>query len=114
MNKQPPRIAQFTAIKGRKIPNWPYKAGENFSTTISTNCTIPAMMAINMMNRKKDKSIVDMPAEIQISAPSFKTNSFKIQLKGTVTPNTNTTAAPRPTAVLTFLETARKEHIPKK
>jgi hypothetical protein len=67
-----------------------------------------------MMKRRKDKSIVAMLAEIQVKAPSFKTNSFKIQLKGTVTPNTKTTAAPRPTAVLTFLETARKEHIPKK
>jgi hypothetical protein len=29
-------------------------------------------------------------------------------------PNTNTTAAPRPIAVSTFLETAKKEHMPKK
>jgi hypothetical protein len=29
-------------------------------------------------------------------------------------PNTKTTAAPKPMAVLTFLETAKYEHIPKK
>ena len=35
MKRDPPKIAQFTAINGRKIPNEPYKAGENFSTIIS-------------------------------------------------------------------------------
>ena len=33
-----------------------YNDGENFSTTISTNCTIVAMVAINMINDKKLKS----------------------------------------------------------
>ena len=37
INKEPPNMAQFTAIKGRKIPKAPYKAGANFSTIISTN-----------------------------------------------------------------------------
>lgn len=33
---------------------------------------------------------------------------------GTVTNNTNVTASPKPKDVFTFLETAKKEHIPKK
>lgn len=49
-------------------------------------------------------------AEIQVNAPSFNTNSLRIQLKGTVTPNTNTTAAPRPTAVLTFGNGKKRAH----
>jgi hypothetical protein len=35
-------------------------------------------------------------------------------LSGQVRPRTKTTAAPIPMAVSTFLETARKEHIPRK
>lgn len=31
-------MAQFTAIRGRKIPNDEYKVGANFSTIISTSC----------------------------------------------------------------------------
>ena len=40
MNKLPPKMAQFTAIKGKKIPSELYSEGENFSTTIYTNCKI--------------------------------------------------------------------------
>ena len=56
INKLPPKIAQFTAINGKKIPNELYNDGENFSTIISTNCTIVAMVAINIINDKKLKS----------------------------------------------------------
>jgi hypothetical protein len=72
------------------------------------------MMAMNIMNLRKDRSIVAKLADNQVNAPSFNTNSFNIQLNGTVTPSTNTPAAPSPIAVLTFFDTARKEHIPKK
>ena len=37
INNEDPRIAQFTAISGKNIPNDPYNAGENFSIVISTN-----------------------------------------------------------------------------
>ena len=37
INNEPPKMAQFTAISGKKIPSEPYRAGENFSTIISTN-----------------------------------------------------------------------------
>lgn len=37
INNDPPRMAQFTAISGRKIPSEEYSVGENFSTIISTN-----------------------------------------------------------------------------
>ena len=56
MNKDPPKIAQFTAINGKKIPKELYNEGANFSTIISTNCTMVAMVAINMINDKKLKS----------------------------------------------------------
>ncbi len=50
----------------------------------------------------------------QVNAPGLSTYSWIIQLRGTVTPNTNTTAIPRPKAVFTFFEIARNEHMPKK
>ena len=34
MNSEPPRIAQFTAIRGKKIPNAVDRPCENFSTVI--------------------------------------------------------------------------------
>ena len=37
INKDEPKIAQLTAIKGKNKPKDPYKAGENFSISISTN-----------------------------------------------------------------------------
>ena len=43
-----------------------------------------------------------------------KYNDPKTSSRGTVTVKTKITAAPSPTAVLTFFETARYEHIPKK
>ena len=56
------------------IPNWLYKAGANFSTIISTSCTMAAMMAINMMRLRKLRS---MPAasspSSQVKAPAFST-----------------------------------------
>ena len=61
INNDPPRIAQFTVISGKKIPNELYSDGENFSTTISTNCTKAAMVDINMINLRKVKSIPKNP-----------------------------------------------------
>lgn len=46
INKVPPKIEQFTVIKGKKIPKDMYKAGENFSIIISTNCTKAAITPI--------------------------------------------------------------------
>ena len=71
MNKDPPKIAQFTAIKGRKIPNAPYKAGANFSTIISTNWTIEAITAINIIKLKKSKFNSAYLGPTHESAPSF-------------------------------------------
>ncbi len=48
-------MAQFTAIRGKKIPKELYREGLNFSTTISTNCTIVAMVAMNNIKDKKLK-----------------------------------------------------------
>ena len=56
MNNDPPKIAQLTAINGKNIPNELYNEGENFSTIISTNCTIVAIVAINIIKDRKPKS----------------------------------------------------------
>ena len=56
INKDPPKIAQFTAIRGKNIPSELYKDGLNFSTIISTSCTIVAIVAINIIKDKKLKS----------------------------------------------------------
>ena len=63
-------MAQFTAISGKKIPNELYKEGENFSTIISTNCTMVAMVAMNMINDKKLKSYSAYSGPNQANAPS--------------------------------------------
>ena len=44
----------------------------------------------------------------------LKSTEINIWFSGQVMPRTKMTAKPRPTAVSTFLETARKEHIPRK
>jgi hypothetical protein len=69
IKSEPPKIAQFTAIRGRKIPSELYKAGENFSMIISTNCVIEAIVAINIMKLKKLRSISAKEGEIQLNAP---------------------------------------------
>jgi hypothetical protein len=61
MKSAPPRIAQFTAINGKKIPSELYRADENFSITISTNCTMDAITAINMIKERKLRSTSARP-----------------------------------------------------
>lgn len=100
MNKEPPRIAQFTVINGKKIPKEVYNAGEIFSTIISTSCTIEAITAIKRIKRKKVRSIPKIPF-------SLNNHSLIIQLIGIVIPSTKITASPRPKAVVTVLETAK-------
>ena len=73
INKDPPNIAQFTAIRGRNIPNEAYNEGAYFSTTISTSCTKEAITAINIINERKLKLIEPKSAPNQDRAPSFKT-----------------------------------------
>jgi hypothetical protein len=51
---------------------------------------------------------------IQASAPSLRSSEMIAWLSGTQTASTKMTAAPRPMAVSTFFETARKEHMPRK
>ena len=64
-------MAQFTAINGKKIPNELYNDGENFSTIISTSCTMVAIVAMNMINDKKLKSYAAYSGPNQTNAPSF-------------------------------------------
>ena len=88
MKSEPPKIAQFTVINGKKIPRELYNEGENFSTTISTNCTIEAITAMKRINLKKVKSVPKIP-------PSPSKNSLITQLIGMVIPKTKITAKPR-------------------
>ena len=53
INKEDPRIAQLTAIRGKKIPNELYKDGLSLSKSISTSWTDAAIVAINVINVKK-------------------------------------------------------------
>jgi len=62
---------------------------------------------MNKMNLKKEKSKPKGPV-------SDNKYSLISQLIGIVIPKTKITANPRPKAVFTVLETAKKEHIPKK
>lgn len=106
INREPPKMAQFTVINGRNIPSELYSAGEVFSITISTNCTIDAMTAMNKINRKKVKSIPP--------SASSKRKVLINQLIGIVIPKTKITAKPNPNAVFSVFDTAKNEHIPKK
>ena len=51
---------------------------------------------------------------INTALAAFKMFSWINQFNGTVIVRTKITAAPRPIAVDTFFETAKKEHMPKK
>lgn len=101
MKRELPKIAQFTVIKGKKMPNELYSVGEDFSMTISTNCTIAAIVEINKINRKNDRFTSFM---IALSANMYWSIN---QLIGVVINNTKITAMPNPRAVLTVFDTAK-------
>jgi hypothetical protein len=71
-----------------------------------------AITAIKVMNFKKLKSMDSRPAHRKAPGDSRYLNTS--QLTGAVIERTKTTANPRPIAVSMFLDTATKEHIPKK
>lgn len=73
MNREHPKIAQFTAMSGRKIPNDAYKAGLYFSITISTTCTMAAMMAMKSIRLKNSRSILANTGLIHAKAPADNT-----------------------------------------
>lgn len=100
-------MEQFTAIRGRKIPKAPYNSGDSFSTNISTNCVMDAMVAMNIIKARKLKSTLAKDGLIQARDPSLRTLLRSNQFSGTVITITNITATPSPKAVLTFLETAK-------
>ena len=70
------------------------------------------MVAINIMNERKLKSSVSLPStpyfgSNQTKAPSCNKYWSNNQFNGTVTAKTKITAAPKPTAVVTFFDTAK-------
>ena len=56
MKSEPPRIAQLTAIRGRKIPREAYRLGRNLSTIISTSWVNAATTAMKMIRARKLRS----------------------------------------------------------
>ena len=65
------------------------------------------MIAMNRINDKKLKSYSAYSGPNHTNAPGCNIYWSNNQFKGTVTANTKITAAPKPTAVVTFLDTAR-------
>ncbi len=114
MNSEAPIIAQLTAINGKKIPSELYNDGKNFSIIISTNCTIAAITAINIIKLKNPRSTLASEGLIKDKAPGDKRYLLIKKLTGTVMIKTKITAIPNPLLVLTVLETAKYEHIPRK
>ena len=70
MNSEPPSMAQFTAISGRKMPSEAYSDGEYFSTAISTSCVMEAITAMNMISDRKLRSTSAKSGPSQLSAPA--------------------------------------------
>ena len=101
MKSEAPMMAQLTAIRGKKIPSEAYSEGLKRSTTISTNCTIPAITA---MKRIKAKKLRSTPSTKQLGPSTLVCNK---KFTGRVMSNTKVTATPRPRAVFTFFDTAR-------
>src|SRR5690606_28118554 len=101
INKEPPNMAQFTVIRGKKIPNELYNEGEYFSTIISTNWTMAAMTEMNNINLRKVRSVPKIPFSLKILL-------LMNQFTGMVIPCTKITASPKPKAVFTDFDTARK------
>ncbi len=66
------------------------------------------------MKLRKLRSMPAYSGLIHASAPGESMYLLSRKLAGRVTPSTNITARPRPTAVFMFLDTARYEHIPRK
>jgi hypothetical protein len=73
-----------------------------------------AITAINIIKLRKLRFTVSYSGPIHFKAPGLRMYVSIKKLIGTVIDKTKITAKPRPTAVLTVLETARYEHIPKK
>jgi hypothetical protein len=73
MNREAPKIAQFTAIKGRKIPSEAYRAGAYLSKAISTTCTLAAIVPIKERKVKKERSASAKLGFNHTSAPSLRT-----------------------------------------
>jgi hypothetical protein len=73
-------MAQFTAINGKKIPKELYNAGENFSTTISTNCTIGFMSFGGMLTGGDEE---EKKPEMTIEAINTQEKELANTIKGT-------------------------------
>ncbi len=104
MNKAAPKMAQFTAMSGKKIPSALYKTGLNFSTSISTICVMAAITAMNEMKIRKLRSVLGSPTHAR--APFANKKCLTAQHAGVQMSITKTTANPNPNAVSIFFEQA--------
>ena len=96
-----PSTAQFVVISGRYTPRALYNEGTNFFKNISTICTSAAITRINTIVFKYSN-----PSGLRINWCNIPaTNDARVITK--------ITAPPIPAAVSVFLETPRKEQIPR-
>ena len=58
INKEPPNIAQFTAISGKNIPSWLYNDGEYFNWVITQREDGKIVGAINLKPNHEDDSVM--------------------------------------------------------
>ena len=72
------------------------------------------MVAMKQIKFRKLRSSAANLGLTHANAPSRSRKWWIAQLAGRVIVNTKITANPRPMAVSTFLEHARKEHMPRK
>ncbi|CSI46203.1 Uncharacterised protein [Vibrio cholerae] len=108
MKDTPPKIAQFTVISGRKMPSALYRGGKKRSRIISRICTNAAITPIKVIKLRKLRSTPST------SASGLSTRLYTRLLTGTEIVSTTITAIPKPNDVLTFFDTAKNVHIPRK
>ena len=64
-----PRIAQLTAMSGRKTPRAAWRIGKKRSSAISTTWTVAAIVPMKVRKRRNDRSWPDSEACAQPRAP---------------------------------------------
>ena len=69
MRSDAPRMAQFTAMSGRNTPREAWSAGKWRSRTISTTCTVAAMVPMKVRNCRNERSWSASASPNQPSAP---------------------------------------------
>jgi len=90
-----------------------------FALVVCVVCSLALSTVFAGLKSKRELNIAldikkNILKAVSLKEPLFKRKCLIAQLAGVVTVNTNITAKPKPTAVSTFFEQAKNEHIPKK